>query len=59
MIKTLQKGTRNALCVAILATLAGCAEHQTVTQPDTWASPATVPQAAVPEPTEIYCRHDR
>lgn len=52
MIKTLQKGTRNALCVAILATLVGCAEHQAVTQPDTLASPATVPQAAVPEPTE-------
>jgi len=56
MIKTLQKGTRNALCVAILATLAGCAEHQTVTQPDTWASPATVPQAAVPEPTEAEAK---
>lgn len=56
MIKTLQKGTRNALCVAILATLAGCAEHQTVTQPDTWASPATVPQTAVPEPTEAEAK---
>ncbi|MDP3332091.1 MAG: DUF2092 domain-containing protein [Methylococcaceae bacterium] len=56
MIKTLQKGTRNALCVAIFATLVGCAEHQAVTQPDTWASPATVPQAAVPEPTEAEAK---
>ncbi|MDO9162907.1 MAG: DUF2092 domain-containing protein [Methylococcaceae bacterium] len=53
MIKTLQKGTRNALCVAILAALAGCAEHQTVTQSDTLASAAAaVPQAAVQEPTD-------
>jgi len=53
MIKTLQKGTRNALCVAILAALAGCAEHQTVTQSDTLASSAAaVPQAAVQEPTD-------
>lgn len=56
MIKTLQKGTHNALCVVILAMLAGCAEHQALTQPDTWASPATVPQAAVPEPTEAEAK---
>jgi len=52
MIKTLQKGTRNVLCLAILATLAGCAEHQAVTQSDTLASPAAVPQTTVQEPTE-------
>ncbi|WP_340123790.1 DUF2092 domain-containing protein [Methylobacter svalbardensis] len=47
MTKKLQIRTRNALCVAVLATLAGCAENQAVTQPQTLA-----PQAAIPQPAE-------
>ncbi|MGZ8157688.1 MAG: DUF2092 domain-containing protein [Methylobacter sp.] len=52
MIKTLNKGTRNALCVAVLATLAGCAENQAITTAQSSAPQAVVPQAADPEPTE-------
>jgi len=51
MIKTLQKGPRIALCVAVLVILAGCAENQAVTQAQTLA-PAAMPQAPGPEPTE-------
>lgn len=51
MIKTLQKGPRNALCVAVLVILAGCAENQAVTQVHTLAQ-AAIPQASGPEPTE-------
>lgn len=52
MTKMLQTGIRNALCVAVLATLAGCAENQAVTQSQTLASQAAIPQAAGPEPVE-------
>lgn len=51
MIKSLQKGSRNALCVAVLLILAGCAENQTVTQVPV-PVPAAMPQAPGPEPTE-------
>lgn len=48
MNKTLQTGIRNALCVAVLATLAGCAENQAITM-----AQSSAPQAADPEPTEV------
>jgi hypothetical protein len=52
MIKIRQNGTRNALCVAVLAILAGCAENQPITQPPNLAPQAFIPQAPGPEPTE-------
>lgn len=51
MHKTLQPGIRNALCVAILSTLAGCAEQQTVSHPQAAISQQTLPQAG-PEATD-------
>lgn len=49
MTKTQQTGIRSAFCVAILAALTGCAEHQAVTSPQPLV---LAPQAAGPEPTE-------
>jgi hypothetical protein len=49
MTKTQQTGIRSAFCVAILAAVAGCAEHQAVTSPQPLV---LAPQAAGPEPTE-------
>lgn len=46
----LQLGIRNALYVAALVMIAGCAEHQAVSE--TWASQQAITQAAVPEPTD-------
>lgn len=51
MNRTRQTGIRNGLCVAFLATGIGCAEHQTVPQPQTLAPQETALQAG-PEPTE-------
>jgi hypothetical protein len=51
MHKTLPLGIRNALCVAILSTLAGCAEQQTVSHPQAAISQQTLPQAG-PEATD-------
>jgi hypothetical protein len=51
MYKTLQLGIRNALCVAILSTLMGCAEQQTVNQSSSWTSQEPTVQAG-PEPTD-------
>ncbi|WP_026603408.1 DUF2092 domain-containing protein [Methylomonas sp. 11b] len=45
MYKTLQPGIRNALCVAILSILAGCAEQQTVSHPQAAISQQSLPQA--------------
>ncbi|MDT4290355.1 DUF2092 domain-containing protein [Methylomonas sp. MO1] len=51
MYKTLQPGIRNALCVAILSILAGCAEQQTVSHPQAAISHQSLPQAG-PEATD-------
>lgn len=51
MHKSLQLGISNALCVAILSTLAGCAEQQTVSHPPSWASQESTVQAG-PEPMD-------
>lgn len=51
MQKILHLGIRNALCVAILATLAGCAEQPTLKNPSDWAAQESTVQAG-PEPTD-------
>ncbi|QPK63556.1 DUF2092 domain-containing protein [Methylomonas sp. LL1] len=51
MNKTLYFGIRNTLCVAVLATMMGCAEHQPAIQPQTFASQEMLPQAGV-EPSD-------
>jgi len=51
MYKTLQTEVRNALCVAILLTFVGCADQQTVSQPQAAAFQQTLPQAG-PEPAD-------
>jgi hypothetical protein len=51
MHKTLQIGVRNALCVAILSTLAGCAEQQTMSHPQAGIPQHNLPQAG-PEATD-------
>jgi hypothetical protein len=50
MHTTLQQGMRNALCVAILSILAGCAEQQKVSPPSAAAQEAVV--QAGPEATD-------
>lgn len=50
MNRTLHRGIRTMLWLAVLAVLSGCAEHQPVTQPSSWASQEILPEAG-PEPT--------
>lgn len=51
MNKALQKGIQSALSAAVLITAVGCAEQQTVVQPQSAASQEVLPQAG-PEPSD-------